>query len=255
VTPLPLEKPTPHPAKFSKPVLQRIDAVCEGYEIMSLMDPFGGTSKIFDVCTPFIVSVEIEWEWAIQGVYSRSNWHGTHVIQGNALHLPFRDDAFQASATSCTYGNRLADHHNALEKCRLCRGTGWDIQKINGTPCAKCDGTGFNTYKRMTYKHQLGHALHPDNSGQFQFGPVYKDFHLQCWEEMTRVTREYFILNVSDHVRKGKVVHVCEWHVETLEKLGWAVTEQHKIETARMKMGQNYESRVDGEMVYVFRKC
>lgn len=243
-----IENP-PHPAKYSKAILSKIDQVCEMYEIMSLIDLFGGTGKIFDVCSPFIVSNEIEWEWLVQG-HQGSPWHGTHCVQGDACHLPFKDGAFKAAATSCTYGNRMADSHKATEKCRVCNGTG----TFDNQPCYKCKGIGQNTYKRMTYTHQLGRPLHFNNSGQMQWGEKYRLFHEYAWAEMTRVTREYFILNVSDHIRAGKVMPVCDLHVETLTRLGWLLIEEHQIDTPRMKMGQNYEARVDYEKLYIFRK-
>jgi hypothetical protein len=239
----------PHPAKFSYEVLLKIDQICENYEIMSLIDPFGGTCRIFDVCSPFIVGNEIEWEWLAQPT---CDFPGRHRIQGNALLLPFKNKAFKAAATSCTYGNRMADSHNATEVCKTCNGKGTIY--ANPTNCPKCGGLGFNKYKRMTYKHQLGRDLHPNNSGQLQWGPKYRDFHKAAWLEMTRVTRDYFILNVSDHIRNGEVQPVCEFHVEFLTRLGWLLIEEHQIETSRMRMGKNYDARVDHEMVYVFKR-
>ncbi len=261
----PVRASTPHPAKFSKEVLQVIDTICETYEIMSLIDPFGGTCRIFDVCSPFIVGNEIEREWLAQPT---CDFPGRHRIQGNALLLPFKNGAFKAAATSCTYGNRMADSHDAKEKCKTCGGVGWIWASRITRPtdpekeiCSKCGGVGFNTYKRMTYKHQLGRDLHPNNSGQFQWGPKYRDFHKAAWLEMTRVVADpygederFFILNISDHVRNREVQPVCEFHVEFLTSLGWVSVEEHQIETSRMRMGQNHEARVDHEMVYVFRR-
>lgn len=246
----PPAKPVPHPAKFSDAVLRKIDQLCEMYEILDLLDPFAGTCKIFDVCPPFIVGLEIEREWLVQGPI----WKKRCRVQGDACHLPFKVNAFRATGTSVTYANRMADSHNAKEKCRACNGSGWDIQKVNGTECPKCKGAGFNTYKRLTYTHQLGRELHFNNSGKMQWGQKYRDFHVGFLAEMSRVTEEYFILNVSDHIRGGEVQPVCEWFVETVTALGWLLVEAHKIETPRMRMGANHEARVDYEMVYLFRK-
>ena len=80
--------------------------------------------------------------------------------------------------TSPTYGDRLADHHDAR------------------------DGS-----VRHSYKHDLGRDLHPDNSGAMQWGPAYRDFHTAAWVEVRRVLRPggRFVLNVKDHVRGGVV--------------------------------------------------
>lgn len=251
----PPAKPVPHPAKFSDAVLRKIDQLCEMYEIGSLVDPFAGTCKIFDICPSFIVGLEIEREWLVQG----PRWNKRCRVQGNALHLPFKKNAFKATGTSITYGNRMADSHDAKEKCKMCGGVGFVPYMGAGNgddheACLKCKGAGFNTYKRLTYTHQLGHELHLNNSGKLQWGQKYRDFHVDFLAEMTRVTSEYFILNVSDHIRGGEVVPVCQWFVETVTAFGWLLVEAHKIETPRMRMGANHEARVDYEMVYLFRK-
>lgn len=73
------------------------------------------------------------------GVEIEPEWAAMHprTIVGDALHLPFADGSFDVICTSPVYGNRLSDHHN---------------------------------------RHTLGRPLHPQNSGQLQWGKPYVTF-------------------------------------------------------------------------------
>ncbi len=126
-----------------------------------------------------------------------------------------------------TYGNRMADHHNAKDKS-----------------------------KRITYKHCLGHDLHPHNSGQLQWGIRYRVFHYHAWKECIRVLKPKgkLILNISDHIRDGKRQHVFNWHEMILVDLGMTVIYGKNVKTHRMRRGKNSELRVDYEQVFAFRK-
>ena len=65
--------------------------------------------------------------------------------------------------------------------------------------------------------------------------------------------RGRFILNISDHIRKGKVVPVAEWHKETLENLGFSMEYLISVETPRHRFGANNDVRVVFEHIMVFR--
>lgn len=206
-----------HPAKFSEPILNVLDGVIpEGL----VLDPFAGTGRVHTLARPGrrIVGVEIEPEWAVMRP-------GT--IVGDALRLPFGDGTVDCVATSPTYANRMADHHDAK------------------------DGS-----KRLTYRHTLGRPLHPNNSGQLQWGKKYRVFHRAAWAEADRVLgpASVFVLNISDHIRRGKVVPVAEWHRATICGMGWTVCREIPVETDRMGFGANADVRVDHEMVYVFKR-
>ena len=150
-----------------------------------------------------------------------------HTLLGTALELPFSDGKFDAICTSPTYGNRMADHHNAKDSS-----------------------------KRITYRHKLGHPLHPDNSGQMQWGVVYRQFHRQAWLEAIRVLRPggLFLLNISDHIRKGVVQEVSRWHSELLIELGLMFLKRIDISTPRMRFGSNAHLRTGTEYAIVFSK-
>lgn len=214
-----------HPAKFSDPILQAIDELLRYEEAVDgpvgvVLDPFAGVGRVHELARPgrLTLGVEIEPEWA-----------ATHprTIQGDALDLPFPNASVDAVVTSPTYGNRMADHHEARDGSR-----------------------------RVTYRHVLGRPLHPHNSGQLQWGEKYREFHRAAWREVDRVVKwdGIIALNVSDHVRGGKQVPVAEWHRDTICEMGWAVEDEIKVETARMGFGENRDARVGYEMIYLFRR-
>ena len=81
-----------------------------GLDQARILDPFAGTGRVFYLLDELpglhIAAIELE------------EWPDMHpaVQLGNALHLPFPAGSFDAVATSPTYGNRMADHHNACYK-------------------------------------------------------------------------------------------------------------------------------------------
>lgn len=146
---------------------------------------------------------------------------------GNALALPFADGFFDTVLTSCTYGNRMADHHEATDGSR-----------------------------RNTYRHALGRALHPENSGAMQWGADYRAFHVAAWAEVRRVLSPggVFVLNVKDHIRRGAVVAVTDWHIEALTAAGFVLVAHERIACPGNRYGQNGASRVAYESVIKFQK-
>lgn len=208
---------TDHPAKYSKQIIPILDElVGDGV----VLDVFGGTGRIHQLKNPRLtISHELEWEWANEG-------EGCNV-QGNALHLPFRTGNIDTICTSCTYANRMADKHNAR------------------------DGS-----KRNTYKHTLGRDLHPDNSGGMQWGEAYREFHQLAWTEALRVLHPEgrFVLNISNHIRKGKEIDVCGWHHDCLESLGLRCVRSVPVATRRQRQGANGNLRVGCEMVFLFTR-
>jgi hypothetical protein len=110
--------------------------------------------------------------------------------------------------------------------------------------------------KRHTYKHYLGHDLHPYNAGALQWGERYRIFHRMAWREAVRVLRPdgLFLLNSSDHIRKHRVQHVTQFHLDTLVRLGLRRERTVLIGTERLRHGENHEARVDHETVTILRK-
>jgi hypothetical protein len=129
--------------------------------------------------------------------------------------------------TSPVYGNRLSDHHEAKDKS-----------------------------KRYTYRHCLGRKLDENNSGKMQWGLEYRKFHIDAWAEVFSVLKRggLFILNISDHVRKGEIMPVSEWHKKIIIDIGFTFVEEYRIETPRMRYGENYRARVGYENLFIFKK-
>ena len=206
-----------HPAKYTDSLLPIFQAILETNQCNTVLDPFAGTGKIH--LLPFnTIGVEIEPEWA--------SLH-KQTICADATQLPFKPNTFDAICTSPTYGNRMADHHNAK------------------------DGS-----KRMTYTHTLGRQLHQNNSGKMQWGKQYQLLHLKAWSEASRVLKPsgIFILNISDHIRNGIIQNVTDFHIETIINLGFKLVEHQRISTPRFGFGENRTKRVNYESVITFRK-
>jgi len=211
-----------HPAVFSEPILPVLASLLESQH-STILDPFAGIGRIHDLRKladwPLeTVGIELEKEWA--------DLHtDTHV--GNALELPFSDGVFDAVVTSPTYGNRLADSHNAR------------------------DGS-----VRRSYTHDLGRQLSEENSGAMQWGDKYRDFHRKAWMEAKRVLRSdgRLVINISDHIRQGKRQHVSSWHAETLLNIGFALVDSARVVTPRLRLGAHASARVDSELVLAFDK-
>lgn len=208
--------PVQHPAKFSGPVLNRIEWDLEHLRISGLLlDPFAGVGGIHDLHVAGVqtVGIEIEPEWA--GCSSRT-------IVGDALKLPFEDDLFVAAATSPVYGNRVSDHHDAKDRS-----------------------------KRITYRHTLGRELSPGNAGRFQWGDNYREFHRAAWRELQRVLQPggTFFLNVSNHIRNHSEMPVVEFHIATLIDLGFLIRRVEPVPTRRLRFGANRNARVASEHI------
>lgn len=209
----------PHPAKYTDTLLPAFIRMLRGSK--RILDPFGGTGKIFDI-QPWlpdaqIEAIELEPEWC------KLN---PRTTLGNALFLPWQANHFDAICTSPTYGNRMAD------------------------------GLRYADWNYITYAQKLGRKLNPDNSGSLQWGPKYKDFHIKAWTEAKRVLcgNGKFVLNIKDHIRDGKRMYVTDWHIATLESLGFNMIEHKQIDVPSMRQGQNNEARVPYESVILFRK-
>jgi len=209
-----------HPAVFSSPILPALGRLLEP-EHARVLDPFAGVGRIHEL------SQYVDWQIETVGVEIEVEWADLHeaTIVGSALSLPFGADGFDAVVTSPTYGNRLADSHNAQ------------------------DGS-----VRRSYTHDLGRKLSEENSGDLHWGPTYREFHGTAWSEVRRVLRPSgrLVLNISDHIRQRKRQYVASWHTECLLDLGFVLVDAARVETQRLRVGSNASARVRSELVLAF---
>lgn len=209
-----------HPAKYNDNFIPIFAAYVEPGS--SVLDPFGGTGKIFNLreyCPDVdIYCVEIEKEWA--------DLH-PETIHGDFFKVDLPTSFFDTIITSPTYGNRMADHHNAR------------------------DGS-----KRNTYRHSLNRPLDDNNSGKMQWGREYRRFHLDAWCRAFELLRPggLLIVNVKDHIRKGKQIPVSRFMCLAAYVSGFRWVEGVVIESPGIREGANRNLRVDHENIYVFQK-
>jgi hypothetical protein len=215
----------PHPAKWSKAVLEAIAPVLEreygdAETPPRLLDPYAGVGldrlrEIFP--TAQWDGLEIEPEWA-------AGSPGT--TQGDVLAMPWHGPTFHGLVTSCTYANRMADCHDAKDDSR-----------------------------RITYRHKLGRMPTEGSSAVMQWGPAYRQHHRSAWAAcLARLhSRSLVIVNVSNHIRDGVEQRVVEFHLNEWMLLGATVEEIIRVPTPRMGFGANGDARVDAERLLVLR--
>lgn len=216
-----------HPARYSDALLPVFSRWLPVDLYPEVLDPFAGTGRIHELPNS-TTGVEIEPEWA--SLLPDNAIGDSNPVCGNALALPWEPQGFDAICTSPTYGNRLADSHNASDPER-----------------------------RRSYTHDLGRPLSDDNSGNLHWypdsrGDNYRRFHIAAWKEAVRMLRPggRFILNVKDHIRDGEVQHVSWWHHGILYGLGLVPEEQIRVQVPSLRAGANADARVGFEWVFVF---
>jgi tRNA G10 N-methylase Trm11 len=261
---------TDHPATFTDALLPIMAGLLPPGPAM-ILDPFAGTGKIARLRQWLpearFFGYEIEHEWADQ-----ARTAGCRCITGDSRHMVYGRDTFDAICTSATYGNRMADHHEAREYCRLCSGTGQcclfhDMAPTDPrharypdchhtAPCPRCKGIGHNNYVRHDYRHALGRPLTPGNSGGMQWGEEYRELHRAVYRECRRVLKPggIFVLNMKDHIRKGVLQEVTKWHYFALLDLGLVCTARVHVPCPGQRHGANGHLRVEYESVLQFRR-
>lgn len=217
-------KVRPHPAKFSRELYDTIRLAFlrnSGEYTGAIVDTFAGVGRIHEIFPANdTLAIEIEPEWAEQSAELGETWCGDFFAWEP-------DRRIAAIVTSVTYGNRMADHHEAKDL----------------------------SY-RATYRHALGRPLSENNSGGMQWGVEYRAFHIKwtnrCWEILAG--GGLLILNVKNHIRKGVEVEVVEWFRHRMLSIGFVLLEDVEVKTPGMRRGENHQVRVECEHVMVFER-
>lgn len=250
-----------HPAKWSEPILDVIRAHVEaereavGRDLV-VLDPFCGVgmprlaNALGEQTT--LVGVELEPEWAIGG-----------AVVANAVALPCRPASVDVLATSPAYGNRMADAHNAVERCRSCAGDGFVREQrapdYPRKPCEKCAGTGRRDYVRNTYRHTLGRKPSDGSAAVLRWGPKYRRLHEAAWRAANDALRPgaLVLVNVKNHTETyddGEIEHpVTEWHLNFWLSLDAKLLTVVEIDTPGQRHGANRDARADCERLLVLR--
>lgn len=225
-----------HPAKFSAPILDSLGRLVQTEAAavrkaagrpLEVLDPFAGVGRIHSLRRDgriLTTGVELEPEWA-------ACQPGTICADFLAwADSPGKYERFDVVATSPTYGNRLADHHNAR------------------------DGS-----TRRSYTHDLGRPLTTGNSGAMPWGPRYWEFHAEAARRVWHVLRPGGLLlwNVSDFYKGKTLVPAVAWHRGCLWATGFRQGGRDvPIGTSRLR-GVGTEAtamRADHEVILRFRK-
>lgn len=218
-----------HPAPYTPVIIEKFSRIIREYaaamKTARVLDPFAGIGGIHKLSS-FLSSSDVHVQ--TYGIELEPNWASAHerTRVGSALGLPYEDDSFDFIMTSPCYGNRMADHHNAKDAS-----------------------------KRITYWHYYGEPLSEGSSAVMQWGNEYRVFHDQAWQEALRVLKPngIFVVNISNHIRGGKVQHVVEWHLRDLLSLGLSLEYVDRVKTPRMRNGANANLRVEFEHILVMR--
>lgn len=212
-----------HPARFSGAIIAAVVELLEPCPPRRILDPFAGTGLVHAIADKLgadSVGVEIEPEWA--GLHQRTVCADARSITREMVGM------FDAVVTSPTYGNRMADHHEARDES-----------------------------DRATYRHRLGRRLADGNAGAMAWGDDYRALHVAVYRRVVRLLAVdgLLVLNVKDHVRDGDRVRVSGWHVRTLLSLGLTFCDDNALATRGLGgAGDNASSREGVEHVYLLAK-
>ena len=87
-----------------------------------------------------------------------------------------------------------------------------------------------------------------------QWGSAYRELHDRVWSQVAVITKT-MVLHIKDHIRKGEVVPVTQWHLDSLASHGFEVEDEVRINTRGHGFGENAAVRVAYEsMILLLRK-
>jgi hypothetical protein len=244
-----------HPAKFNQAVLDAIRTALRMGQVQGwVVDLNGGVGKIHELRPEFhTFHVEIEPEWE-----ELAAARGPGVCMDLFDYVP--DAPIAAIAVSPTFGNRMADQHEASGRCSACKGAGFLVEATpegKQVQCEACDGTGQREHEYNTYTHKLGRKVSEGSSANLQWGDAYRDFHHRMWRHAASILQDngLLIVNVKDHIRDRKRQPVVAWHKGNIAAIpGMRYIATVPVPVRGLRQGENHEARVDNEFVLVFQK-
>ena len=247
-----------NPAKFSEPILDKVQDILVELNpeerVKIALDGMAGKGNIHKLSRRIewlqTIGVEIEPEWALTS---------PKTVVGDFLKIDLSGfGLFDFYISSPVYGNRMSDSYVAKDLCKGCDGEGFQISLKSGNKiqCTKCNGNKLS--KRYTYRSFLGRKPSEGSSATLHFpSEGYKLFHYAAWKKVYEVLKPgaFFVLNTSDFIKNKEVVRVTDWHVETVLDSGlWEPYANYRVETARVRHGENHQARVEHEDINVFMK-
>ncbi|RPI07877.1 MAG: hypothetical protein EHM63_07090 [Actinobacteria bacterium] len=212
-----------HPAAFSRPIIAAVVELLEDDPPARILDPFAGVGLVHEIADKLgadSIGFEIEPEWA--------SMHERTVCADSRKLTRSMTGSFDGVVVSPTYGNRMADHHDAQDES-----------------------------DRATYRHRLGRPLTEGNTGGLAWGDEYRALHLAVWRRVVNLLAPggRFVLNVKDHFRDGRRIPVSGWHVRTLLELGLTYMDDNATATRGLGgAGDNADAREGVEHVYLLMK-
>lgn len=222
-----------HPARYSGDILQQLQRMVRDERKrlgrpITVLDPFagvGGIHRLARLDGVTTVGVEIQHGWATA--------HPDTVWANSLEWMPASGKRFDIVATSPTYGNRFADHHDAQDGSR-----------------------------RVSYAHNLraaGEELEAGSSAGMPWGPDYWRFHADAYRAVADVLEPggLFILNVSDLWRQQVLVQAHLFHRGAAMGAGLLVGGRDvKVTTPRLRgVGSDRTAkRAPHEVIMRFRK-
>jgi hypothetical protein len=211
-------------------MIEEMPRLRDGYP-NTVYDPMAGVGGLEAILEPFHDLTpwgsEIEAEYAAEKAWIVHEDCRNHV------------DDYCLVVTSPPYGNRMADQYL-------------------GTPVEQeLRATTGKKPRRNSYAIDLNRRVSEGSSAGLQWGPKYRDLMTDIWAHVAEKNVSpggHLIVNVASHFRDKEYRPVAEWTLSTLLDLGLVLIEARFVETPGNRDGQNRESRVGGELVYLFRK-
>lgn len=233
----------------------------EGARLGALCDALGVTFSGTELEAPFIIDPRVK--------HGNSTKRGTYPRRRHVI------------VTSPVYPNGVADHFEARDTCRVCKGTGrkpvvGGMVQVDATHlvpqryvtadewvCGPCHGTGRRSHRRRTYRAARAAItgsdapLHADNQGRWGYRgtPLHAPARAMYWNIARKVVAcwnaDVAFVNVSDFTVQGTIEPVTALWCQVLIEHGYTLARVVPVRTRRWRDGANRDERVEAEQIIV----